>query len=541
MPSQQTSQCLQALRRRDFSRRQLIGGASAALMGTLTGCAQYVPVEKGVPSEEISGKMIHVKPEGGPFNSGAEADPLGSIDRAINFADPGDTVYVHPGTYVETVKIHEGGSAENPIILTGPPEAILKPPEGSQEACLQIDGSYIHLTGLTIDGLHNPDEPRNPDSYHPDKLIKINSEADDPDAYLEGLVVSPHRIGNASQSLINSVQFKDSTIGGFKVIGPAGARWLFDDTEGHNGEIVYLGTSIDNRVGRGYDEYDRTRNIRVHHIDNSEGHPHAELVDCKEGTSNITIEYCTDAGGIQSDDSPFSSAIPLRGYDCTVRWNIIQNAEGSGIEIGPWGTLSNPEYLGEAETEFDRRLGTGHTIYGNVFTGNALDAIDFFRESQVPGRETNPGPEAQRLICGNFVDAYSDGNPEKACDSEHPSTDGVGHLGGESPWDGPAPTAAEIFSQDAQDPHLQVAVETTTASVNDTMEIPVSVTNNGEDSAEVVLELRVGDYVFDTRRLTVPSSETRETTFSGGTPNQPSELSLLRNGQKVAAIEVREP
>ncbi len=519
----------------------MIGGVGGAIVGALAGCAQYVPAEKGVPSDETSGKTIHVKPDGGFLNSGAEDDPLGSIDRAINVADPGDTVYVHPGTYVESVQIHDGGTAEDPITLTGPPEAILKPPEGSETACVKIDGSYVHLTGLTVDGLHNPDEPRNPDSYHPDKLISINSGADDSDTYLTGLVVSPHRIGNASQSLINSVQFRDSTIGGFKVIGPAGARWLFDDTEGHNGEIVYLGTAADNRVERGYDEYDRTRNIRVHHIDNSEGHPHAELVDCKEGVSNVTIEYCTDAGGIQSDDSPFASAIILNGFDCTVRWNIIQDAEGSGIEIGPWGTMSNPAHLGEPETAFERRFGTGHAIYGNVFTGNVLDAIDFLRESKVPGRETNPRPEDQRMICENLVDAYSDGDPDTVCDSDRPSTDGVGHLGGESPWNGTAPTADEILARDAQDPHLDVAVETTSATTDESMEIPVSVTNDGEDTAEVELDLRVGDYVFDTHRLTVPAGGTRSTRFSNGAPSNPAELSLLRNGQKVAAIEVREP
>jgi hypothetical protein len=71
------------------------------------------------------------------------------------------------------------------------------------------------------------------------------------------------------------------------------------------------------------------------------------------------------------------------------------------------------------------------------------------------------------------------------------------------------------------------------------MEIPVAVTNTDEDTAAVELELRVDNYVFDTRQLTIPSDETRETTFTNGAPGDPSELSLLRNGQKVAAIEVR--
>lgn len=71
------------------------------------------------------------------------------------------------------------------------------------------------------------------------------------------------------------------------------------------------------------------------------------------------------------------------------------------------------------------------------------------------------------------------------------------------------------------------------------MEIPVTVGNDGDDSTVVELELRVGNYVFDTRRLAVPSGESRTTTFVGGISNELAELSLLRNGQKVAAIEVR--
>lgn len=160
---------------------------------------------------------------------------------------------------------------------------MLRPPEGKDQPALDINESYTYLTGLTITGLHDPAATEDPDSYHPGKLIPIDGDADDPDEYLEGLVVSPYQLGGTGQSLINSVQFKDSEIGGFKIIDPAGTDWIFGDSEGHNGEIVYLGTAPNNRLDRGFEQYDRTRNIRVHHIDNSEGHLHSELVDCKAG------------------------------------------------------------------------------------------------------------------------------------------------------------------------------------------------------------------------------------------------------------------
>lgn len=535
------------------SRRKLL--ATIGGTGTIAGCAgrsdgdssSSAPDDSTNESSqettpEQTPKTIHVSKDGAEDNSGAKDAPLASIRTAVERAQPGQTIKVQPGEYREFIEFRTDGTPDNPITLTGPPEAVLKPPKDVDYGTIGVGASHIHITGLTISGLYNPAEPERTESYTAGHLVTLNTWAEDGDDYLEGLVVSPHRIGNAGGALINSVMIKDCDIGGFEVIGPAGTEWLFDDeNKGHYGEIVYLGTAQDNRAERGYDEHDRTRNIRVHHIDNSAGHPHSELVDIKEGCGNITVEYCTDSGGVQSEDSTYSQAIQLGGHNCTIRWNIIQNAQGSGIEIGPWGFVSSPgEFLAKPQTEFERQLGKDNAIYGNVFTGNAMDAIDFLRESKVPGRETNPGPEDQRLMCDNFVDAYSDGNPEQECDSDHPSTDGVGHLGGESPWERTAPTAADILARDAQDSHLDVAVETTTATVNETMEIPVSVTNNGTDTAEVELEFRLPSYVFETRQLAVPSNETVETIFSAGATSEPKELSLLRNGQKVAAIEVEE-
>lgn len=390
--------------------------------------------------------VLHVAPDGANSNPGTEDAPLSTIQAAIDRAGPGQTVSVHSGEYIETITVETSGEPDAPITLTGPPDAVLKPPEAIEYQAVEISASYIHITGLTITGLYNPDEPANPASYHPGKLISLNGFPEDGDDYVEGLVVSPHRLGNAGQSLLNSQMIKNCDIGGFEVIGPAGAEWIFDDTvDDHNGEIVYLGTAPDNRVERGYEEYDRTRNIRVHHIDNSAGHPHSELVDCKEGVENVTVEYCTDGGGVQSDDSYYSQCINLGGRRCTVRWNVIQNAIGSGIEIGPWGFISNPEFLSEPQTALERQLGKEHAIYDNVFTGNTFDAIDFLRESEQPGQELNPLPADQQVLCGNLIDGYSDATPAKTCSAELPSGDGVGHLGGDSPWDGAPPQKKRFF------------------------------------------------------------------------------------------------
>lgn len=447
-------------------------------------------------------------------------------------------MYVHPGEYVEVVAADVGGDPGNPVTRTGPEDAVLKPPEGEESGAVKINESHIHLRGLTITGLHDPDAPKDPASYHPDKLISINSDAGGPDDYLEGLVVSPHALGNAGQALINSVLFKDSEIGGFKVIGPAGTKWIFDEDEGHNGEIVYLGTAPDNRRERGYDSYDRTRNVRVHHVDNSAGHLHSEFVDCKTGVEDVTIEYCMDGGRARSNDSYYTRAISMDGLGCTIRWNVFRDIHGSGIRIGPQSYLGDIDFVdSEPQTEYDRRIGTGHAIYGNVFTGCAHDAINFLRESRRPGRDTNPTQEDQRVFCGNLVDAHSDGDPTSECPGSVPTGEGIAHLGGDSPWGGDAPTKREAYGRSANDPNLELTVHGETVEGDSSFEIPVTVTNSGDPTAHVVVRLRIRDSVLTERKPLVPPNDERRITL----PERElpaGEVSVMMNGQKHATVRV---
>jgi hypothetical protein len=515
----------------------------AVLTGPDTSRVETVPVSlNGRQLGEVTvgqSTRLHVAPDGADDNPGTEAAPFETIQAAVDSAAPGHTISVHPGEYREAVSFETGGEPGAPITLTGPPDAVLKPPEDVGYEVIDVSVSHVHITGLTISGLYDPDEPENPESYHGGKLISLNGFPEDGEDYVEGLVVSPHRLGNAGSALINTQMIRDSEIGGFEVVGPAGAEWLFDDSrDGHNGEIVYLGTSPDNRLNRGYDTYDRTRNVRVHHIDNSGGHAHSELVDIKEGTENITVEYCTNGGGTQSDASYYSQSITLRGRGCTVRWNVLRDAAGSGVEIGPWGFMSDPQFMGEPETDYERGLGKGHAIYGNVFTGNSFDAVDFMRESRQPGHETNPLPEDQRALCGNLFDGYSDGSPGTDCAADLPAGDGVGHRGGDSPWDGDAPTKEEAFSAHAMGRDLETSVDADSVPTDTPFEPTVTVTNTGDESTEVVLRLRTKEFELDTETVTVGTGETREVTlYSGGLPD-PAEVSITRNGQRIGAVRV---
>lgn len=559
---------------REFSRRRLLAGLSTAGITAIAGCnsggTESTPnptqtptptasptatdsqtpteTEEPTPTPRENPDTIFVSPDGDDDDAGTEGAPLASIRQAVTSANPGQTVYVQPGEYFEFVPFDEPGEPDAPITLTGPPDAVLRPPDDIDYGMISITADYIHITGLTMSGRYKDRDPGKPDSYVPSHLIDLNTSPEDADDYLEGLVISPHGLGESGGALINSQQIKDCDIGGFKVTGPAGAEWLYDDDyANHYGEIVYLGTAPDNRVERGYEDYDRTRNIRVHHIDNSEGYPHSELVDCKTGVENITIEYCTDAGGAQADDSWNQPAIKLDGNDVTIRWNIINGVQGDGIQIGPGVYMSGFTNDGEPiyeygldsvpETDFERQMGKDNTIHENVITSCERDAVNFRRQSRRPGRDSNPSPADQRVLCGNQYDGYTDGEPGKPCPTELASSKGIGHLAGDSPWDGDPPSIDQAFSKHESIAQFDVTVGKDAVTTSEEFEIPVTVTNNGTDSEEITLSLMINQHELSSKTVTVDPNHQQDVTLTEMLGNE-DEIQIMMNGLKVGSVQL---
>lgn len=370
---------------------------------------------------------IFVAPDGDDANPGTLENPIQSIQRGLIQAQPGDTVQVQPGRYrpegyVRTVR---NGTATNPITITGPPEAVCN----NNEPFI-INHSHVHLTGLTFDGLLEPNEPNDPGSYGWG-LLEVNgalhgsikngeygSDSVEEGEYLRDVVVKPHAVGNCTRDFIKINWSRNVEIGEFRVIGPAGIDYLKGETDGHNSEIIYLGNPPDREWPP-----DLTRNVHIHHINNSAGYPHTELVDCKTGTSNVTIEYCTDAGGSAEalTDDGTESALHIGGTDVTVRWNVLSGGAQAGIEIDSdiAATEDPPDSYADG--------GTNNAIYGNRLVDNRGKALRFaYPDSQ--------GWEAQRVICGNEYNGQTHGDPDRVCPSELPKGDGIGHTGGESPW-----------------------------------------------------------------------------------------------------------
>ncbi|WP_311174122.1 DUF1565 domain-containing protein [Halobellus ordinarius] len=395
--------------------------ASDTTVGTRTDSATATTSQ--TPRE--SPTTIFVAPDGSDNAPGTREEPLKTIPGALIRAQPGETVHALPGRYKRPVETVRSGTADEPITVTGPPDAIF-----NADGPFEINHDHVHIQGLTFDGLHTPTAPEDPDSYAESLLqvnerfyetIKNGERGDDPvpdDKYLTGVKVKPHAVGNCRADFIKVHWSKNIEIGEFRIIGPAGVKFLKGDATGHNSEIIYLG----NAPSKGYPP-DQTRNIHIHHIDNSEGYVHSELVDCKTGTSNVTIEYCTGAGGSAEaiTDEGTESALHIGGSDITVRWNILSGGAEAGIEIDSdiAATENPPESYAAG--------GTNNAIYGNRLLNNDGLALRFaYPDTQ--------GQDAQRIICGNEYNGQTHGEPDRSCPNEIPAGDGVGHTGGESPW-----------------------------------------------------------------------------------------------------------
>lgn len=388
----------------------------------------------------------HVGPDGEDGNPGTADAPLATIKQALFRARPGTTIHLKPGEYDERVVTQRAGEPDAPITITGPREAIMK-------RRLLIRHSHVHLRGLTFDGLHDPDNPDDIDSYVYGGVVVNPFDLDQPapfqfPGYVRDIVVKPDGIGNTRGAMINTFFAHDVEIGEFEVIGPAGVNHLLGEREGHNGEVVYIGTPPDKFGGHGTTiegaDVDESSGYHVHHIDNSAGHPHAELVDVKAGASDITIEYCTDAGGAASYLLPDAkekglttneTAMQLGGNQITLRWCRVEGSQGQAVEVGSYPAV-NPERweeqrgfeLPEQATEWGRN----NSIYGNRLVDNGGLAIQYPTvDGEIP---EGYGPDAQAVVCGNEYNGETHGDPDKQCGENVPAGNGIGHLGGESPW-----------------------------------------------------------------------------------------------------------
>lgn len=378
------------------------------LATSLAGCSGIQGQNSTTP--QPAPRTYWVSPDGDDENDGTDNAPLASIQAALDQAKPGDTVHVQPGRYRQSFETVRPGTPDAPITITGPPDAVVvgsgpsKPPEelGKQANLCHIHHDHIHLTGLTFDGLHDPAHPNRRSSYR-GRCIR----AVPPDRDYEGeghwtrsltdLKLMPHAVGNVAASALNVGPVTDTEIGAFRVIGPIGVDHFVFDEPGVNGEVIYLGYSVP-----------ETRNVHIHHVANTEGYPHSELVDAKWGTREVRVEYCTDV------DGAVHACVRLGGKDSTVRWSKLHGSRNIGILLG----------MGEPRDPYTDP-GTNHAVYRNSLLDNET-AIHLMQDAQPPS--------SQRVLCENTYNTPTNTDGDGPCPEGLPGGDGIGHTGGQSPF-----------------------------------------------------------------------------------------------------------
>lgn len=325
------------------------------------------------------GKTYYVAPKGDDTQTGRDkSKPLASIQKALNLAQPGDTVELADGEYWENIHSARNGKAKSPITLKGTKKAIIKGHD-SYNRIVEITHDHLHLDGFKIDGKVGSAGTK---ADYRDKLIY--AQGTEPEAGVKGLKLTNLHIENAGGECIRLRYFAVQNEIANNTIRNCGAYDFVLGEGGKNGEGIYIGTAPEQRKdGRnpttGLDE--SRRNWVHHNTIHTNGN---ECVDIKEGSTENIVEHNACSGQLD----PESAGLDSRGNRNIFRYNTVKESAGAGVRLG-----------GDEEND-----GIENEVYENRLIDNANGAVKIMR---LP----------QGKVCDNFVER-SEGADEEDEDSE---------------------------------------------------------------------------------------------------------------------------
>jgi len=336
------------------------------LLVNVVGCVKPTPT-----ISPVKGQVIYVNPiEGEDSNSGSVTSPLKTIQKAVDLAQPGDTIILAEGIYLQDVVSKRDGRVDAPITIRGPSKAVVK--GGGNNRIIEINHNYIVLDDFTVDGLFG--SPTSASGYR-DTLIYVLGKENK--AGVTGLKVVNMTLKNSGGEGLRLRYFCQNNEIAYNKIGPCGIYDFVFSGGGKNGEGVYIGTAPE-QLADGKNptaDPDQSNNNWVHHNTfNTQGN---ECVDIKEASSGNVIEYNKCTGQKDLD----SGGISCRGNGNIIRYNKIYSNKGAGIRLG-------------GDTSAD---GINNDVYDNNIYNNQSGGIKFQR---IP----------QRKVCGNTMTNNTGGN-----------------------------------------------------------------------------------------------------------------------------------
>ena len=320
----------------------------------------------------------YVTPGGAGNRDGSSwANALPSIQAALDQAQPGDTIYLAPGDYAESLVTKVHGLPGQPITLTGPATAVLRGSAASGRI-FQIFHDYYLLDGWTINGYDGSGQSK---TDYRDKLLYVHGQRAPYNGEVrrgpQGLEVKNMTLLNAGGECIRLRYFVRGAHIHHNTIQNCGVwDFVFRDG-GKNGEGIYLGTSSEqwNDGKNPTNEPDGSTENHIHdNVFNTQGN---ECVEVKEGAFNNLIENNLCTGG----RDPEAGGLVARGDHNIFRNNISYGHAGGGIRFG--GHLVNGHTYGANNSAYGNRLYNNQAggikfenrlqaqICGNVFVGPA--------------------------------------------------------------------------------------------------------------------------------------------------------------------------
>lgn len=321
--------------------------------------------------QTLQGTNYYVSANGEDGGSGISADkPWRTIQKAVDIAEPGDVINLSEGEYFQDVVTRRNGTAQAPIVVTGPQTAVMR--GGGNARVIEVNHNYISFVGFTVDGLHGSSDSK---SGYRDKLVYILGKG--ARSGVVGTKVFNLTLRDAGGECLRLRYFAQGNEIAYNTFFNCGRYDFAFKGGGKNGEGVYVGTAPE-QVEDGKNpttDPDQSNNNWIHHNKfDTQGN---ECVDIKEAASGNIVEYNSCTG--QKDKN--SGGMDSRGDGNIFRYNEIFGNRGAGVRLG-----------GD-----DKTAGINNDVYGNTVRDNAVGGIKIQRYPQ--GK-----------ICGNKMEGNAQGN-----------------------------------------------------------------------------------------------------------------------------------
>ncbi len=307
----------------------------------------------------------------------SETTPITSIQQALDYAKPGDTVKIADGEYKQSFSSVRDGTKKRPITIEGSRKAIIY---GSGSRIIEINHSFLQLKGFSVNGKSGDGTKK---SDYKDKLIYVIGK--EKNNGVHGLLLTDLSLENAGGECLRlRYQAHDNEVSKSIIKNCGVYDFKFSDG-GKNGEGIYVGTAPE-QLSDGKNPTngrDTSNNNWIH--DNQIETYGNECVDIKESAHDNLVENNSCSHQMDSE----SGGLDARGSNNTFRGNKVFNNKGAGVRLG-----------GDEDDD-----GINNNVYDNEIFDNEGTALKITREPQ--GK-----------ICGNDVNNNKDDETSAANNCE---------------------------------------------------------------------------------------------------------------------------